>query len=127
MFLQHISQSDIEKTRQMLAAGVDVNGVDGGRKLNRPLHWACGFATPEMVGLLCRHGADANLPNAVGGTPLHDAAERGEAGIIRVLLDHGADRTVRCSGGDRNPRRHIATLVDPSVRLCVGILSLSCP
>lgn len=99
MFLQHISQSEIAHTRRLLDAGIDVNGTDGGRQQNRPLHWACGYATPEMVGLLCRNGAEVNMTNADGGTPLHDAAIRGDQGIVRVLLDHGAGRGVRYTTG----------------------------
>mmetsp|Transcript_1588 Transcript_1588/g.5178 ORF Transcript_1588/g.5178 Transcript_1588/m.5178 type:complete len:992 (-) Transcript_1588:112-3087(-) len=115
MFLQHISQSEVEPTRRMLVGGIDVNGSDGGRKQNRPLHWACGFGTPEIVALLCRNGADVNLGNADGGMPLHDAAERGDAGIIRVLLDHGANRRAKFTAGSKVGRApvHVVTTTAP--------------
>ncbi|KNC79369.1 hypothetical protein SARC_08233 [Sphaeroforma arctica JP610] len=36
-------------------------------------------------------GADVNLPNAVGKTPLITAATEGDARIVKLLLDNGAD------------------------------------
>jgi len=55
--------------------------------------------TPAVVKSLCDANADPNLRNAEGAVPLHDAAARGNVEVIGVLLDAGADATIR--GVDR--------------------------
>ncbi|MBM3776063.1 MAG: ankyrin repeat domain-containing protein, partial [Acidobacteria bacterium] len=44
-----------------------------------------------MVALLLAHGADVKARNALGGTPLHDAALSGQTGAATLLLEHGAE------------------------------------
>ncbi|MCA9510433.1 MAG: ankyrin repeat domain-containing protein, partial [Myxococcales bacterium] len=61
----------------------------------------------DVVGLLLDAGADANaasLPASGGGTALHEAARRGDAGgveIARALLAHGADPARADASGAR--------------------------
>lgn len=40
-------------------------------------------------------GVDVNIINNNGNTPLHEAADHLQTGIIRVLLEAGADPTIR--------------------------------
>jgi ankyrin repeat protein len=40
-------------------------------------------------------GLDPNARNNIGSTPLHDAAYRCRVDVARVLLDHGADPTIK--------------------------------
>ena len=60
-----------------------------------PLHTAAAFrADPSGVEMLVQAGADVNLKVLAsygGWTPLHGAAARNSAGIVAVLLKHGAD------------------------------------
>jgi ankyrin repeat protein len=44
-----------------------------------------------MVELLLKHGANVNQADGVGTTPLMMAAAAGNADVVKVLLDHGAD------------------------------------
>ena len=47
---------------------------------------------------LLEHGADPNIQDKLGGTPLHYAAFRGaNVEIINVLLDAGADPRIKNS------------------------------
>ena len=46
-------------------------------------------------GQLARLGADLNATNDWGGTALTKAAERGKVDCVQVLLDAGADRSLR--------------------------------
>ncbi len=52
-----------------------------------------------IVDLLLRNGVDPNRYNPEGfhahATPLHNAVIAGQIDVVRVLLDHGADATIR--------------------------------
>lgn len=52
----------------------------------------------EIVVLLLAHGADVNLPNTAGSTPLHKAAIAGASDIVQLLLACGANVAARNSG-----------------------------
>lgn len=51
----------------------------------------------ELGVLLLEAGADPNLPDSIGRTPLHGAVETGRVDLVRALLAHGADPNVRLS------------------------------
>ncbi|XP_075535925.1 SH2 ankyrin repeat kinase isoform X2 [Dermacentor variabilis] len=81
----------------LLAAGAAPSGPDiCGR---HPLHYACEWPDAEMVKELLSAGASAQARDADNGwVPLHVAAARGHACVVRALLDHGAParpRTLR--------------------------------
>ena len=54
----------------------------------------------EAVEALIARGADVNVPQGDGMTALHWAAERADAGLVRTLLDAGADVTAVTRIGD---------------------------
>lgn len=68
-----------------------------------PLHSASAFrADPPVVELLIQAGANPNLKtlaNCDAWTPLHGATARNSAGIVAVLLKHGADPMARDGRG----------------------------
>ena len=73
---------------QLLKAGADVSvlGFDGGAALHRVAH----HDRPEQVLAVFRAGADPNLRNQWGRTPLHVAARRGHVEVARALVENGA-------------------------------------
>jgi ankyrin repeat protein len=53
-----------------------------------------------MVKLLLERGADPNVCNVNGKSPLHEAASRGDAGTLKLLIERGADLNARYKGLD---------------------------
>ncbi len=57
-----------------------------------PLHAAAYVNAVEIAEQLLSSGADINdQMNKAGGTALSVASEEGHAGVVKVLIDHGAD------------------------------------
>jgi uncharacterized protein len=76
---------------------VNAVSVDG----FQPLGLACFFGHTETALYLVDQGAGVNTPsaNAQKVTPLHSAAASGQIGIVRRLLERGADVNARQEGG----------------------------
>ena len=64
------------------------------------LFWAVYYEEADMVSLLLDAGADANVQNRYGLTPLIQSAITGNGEIISMLLDAGADANARTLQGD---------------------------
>ena len=95
-------QRDEASLRTLLQSGVDVNGaqVDGdhcaalGRVFTIIRRW---------FGLLVRAGADVNAVNRYGVSPLVQACTNGDAKVVKLLLEAGADANTTMSGGGDRP------------------------
>lgn len=82
----------------------------------------------RVSSLLGRHRRLAMMPDGHGDQPIHHAARNGDTGVVRLLIEHGADVNAQnprghtvlyCAGG----HGHLATLelllsagADPSVK-----------
>jgi uncharacterized protein len=67
-----------------------------------PLHSAAAARSVPIARLLLEHGAPVNARQGGSGfgfTPLMEAAFNGQADMVEVLLDHGADRHLRDEEG----------------------------
>lgn len=97
----HYSRVNVALVAQLLLErGVDVNVPDDDDQT--PLHLASYFGKVEIALVLLNAGAYANPKDAHGQTPLHlvpqrptpylrDTDDSRGIGIMRLLLDHGAD------------------------------------
>lgn len=74
----------------------DVNKQD--KDGNTALAWAAGFSL-KRVKVLLAAGADPNIPNNLGTTPLSSAVCMGKKDIVEELLAHGARLDVEDNEG----------------------------
>ncbi|XP_008010637.1 ankyrin repeat and SOCS box protein 16 [Chlorocebus sabaeus] len=81
--------------RRLLEAGADARAA--GRKRHTPLHNACANGCGGLAELLLRHGAQAEVPNGAGHTPMdcalqavQDAPNWEPEVLFAALLDYGA-------------------------------------
>ena len=59
------------------------------------LHWLCAKGYKGLVVWLIGQGADVNMRNNEGSTPLHAAASNGNIDCVQMLLHYGADPSVK--------------------------------
>lgn len=87
----------------LLGAGADPDAAAENPMRVTPLHAACARDDEQLACALARlllaFGANPNVHQQAGWTPLHAAAHRDQARLVRVLLDGGADRTLRNDDG----------------------------
>jgi len=88
-----------EIVKALIAAGADLNAQD--RNGYTALHFAGQRYRPEIAGLLLKHGAEVDRRDAYGNTPLWRAVfeSKGRGDLIRLLLEHGADRNLANDSG----------------------------
>ncbi len=65
----------------------------------RPLHSATAAGRREVCVVLLDAGADVNACEHAGSMPLLEAAQLGDAPLVEVLLERGADRTATLDDG----------------------------
>lgn len=83
----------------LLRQGAPVDAIAANESLVRPLHSAVVAGSLRVTELLLKAGAEPDAPQRGGWTALHGAARRGDADLIGLLLDHGADRGLRSDDG----------------------------
>lgn len=87
----------------LLAKGADADGAAANSMRVRPIHSATAHRQPEvalvMVQSLLQAGADVNVAQYGGWTPLHQAAAHGRRALVELLLSHGADVNLTSENG----------------------------
>ena len=84
----------------LMSHGADVNRWDEARD-STPLLMAIVRNQFTAVDLLLAAGADPNVRGAEGDSPLRWCAERSDLNTVKLLLAHGAARTIDSVGGER--------------------------
>jgi ankyrin repeat protein len=89
-----------QATALLLAHGAHVHRFSHNPMRNQPLHACIALSRDlETVRILIAQGADVNMAQAGGYTPLHQAAAAGLVELTRSLLEAGAKPDLRCDQG----------------------------
>jgi ankyrin repeat protein len=92
-----------ETAELLLQHDADPNKASENAMKVTPLHSAVANRDPQkslaLTRLLLRHGANVNVAQHGGWTPLHQAAAHGQREIVRMLLERGADPHATSSDG----------------------------
>jgi ankyrin repeat protein len=83
----------------LLARGAEVDARSKNALTNTSLHAALAGGHRATAQRLVEHQADVNAVEAGGYTPLHQAAELGDAEMVRLLLDRGALAAAKADDG----------------------------
>ena len=75
----------------LLAAGASVQARAGNATHNTPLHAALAGRSHGATARLLAAGAEVDARQEGGYTALHEASLLGDADLVQMLLDHGAD------------------------------------
>lgn len=89
-FVEAVRKNHINEVRRHLENGIDVNSRDIFGD-NAGLHWAARQGQAKMARLLIDNGADLDIRNREGETPLHWAASEGQKELVVILIVHGAE------------------------------------
>ncbi|XP_065337231.1 osteoclast-stimulating factor 1-like [Cloeon dipterum] len=89
-------RGNISYLKQCISEGVSATSLDHAG--NTALFWACHSGQIECVQeLLNLSGQALDAQNRLGDTPLHASASRGHLEVVNLLLESGADASVRNS------------------------------
>jgi uncharacterized protein len=105
-----------QATTLLLTHGAHMHRFSRNPMHNQPLHACIALSQDlETARILITQGADVNMEQAGGYTPLHQAAAAGLTELTRLLLDAGADPGCRCHQGKTpadyaRERNHAAVL-----------------
>jgi len=96
----------IDKVKDLVAKGADVNGADA--KGRTTLYWAALIGSKDIAEYLISEGAqiDKGASWKDNNTPLHVASEKGHTDVVALLLDKGAN--VNCVNRVRQTPLHLA-------------------
>jgi ankyrin repeat protein len=112
-FLRASQSSDLELMRLLLSYGADPKIATDlnvtALQVAAGIGWVEGITTEwseeanvEAVRLLLDLGIDPNIQADTGRTALHGAAHKGRPEVVQMLVDHGADLSIRDYGNTDN-------------------------
>lgn len=94
----HAQSGDGERLKYLLDRGADPNTIRTGDRASLLIVSSTGGHI-DVVRTLIAKGADPNLANRNGWTPLMAAVAHGHRAVVRLLLENGADPNKRHAYG----------------------------
>ena len=95
-FVWSIKNGELDSTKEAVDKGADVNTEINGRY---PLHYAADYGQYDVLEFLIQKGADVNLADKHGITPLLAAIWEGHTKCVELLLQKGASKTAKTPEG----------------------------
>ncbi len=89
---------DLAGIKRYLSEGADIDKLSPDTNISA-LSWATMMGEAEAIKLLIERGANINVRQEDGGTPLHIAVALGRAEIAELLIKEGADVAAKNRGG----------------------------
>jgi len=89
---------DLDGIKRYLAEGAKIDELSPDTNLS-PLSWSTMMGHAEAAELLIKLGANVNVRQEDGGTPLHIAVTLGRVELTKLLIDNGADVNAKNRGG----------------------------
>jgi hypothetical protein len=109
---------NLKKVQELITQGVDVNAKNANGDtalINTVLLKTAEGEIDQILSLLIKSGAHVNLQNNQGKTALYVAAQWGYDNALKILLDNGADATIRSlDGSPLNKVLHVVGLTNPN-------------
>lgn len=91
-FFSAAGEGDVERLEATLIPSLNVNALEANPLQGRAaLHIAAQAGSVPAIRFLLAHGAQVDLPNSEGETPLHEASFWAHPKAVSALLDAGAD------------------------------------
>jgi hypothetical protein len=88
-------EASVEKVRQLIEEGADVNVRNTDSDAYTPVHYAAWDGKDEILKVLLDAGGDPDTIGGDGATPLHLAASLGRIHSVELLLSAGAEIDAR--------------------------------
>ena len=95
--LSAAANGDLEKVKNLIDKGTDVNAQD--KDWATPLHRAAENGHREVAELLIAAGANVNAKTRTAWTPLHYALSEGHEDVAELLIAKGAEMNARSDPG----------------------------
>jgi ankyrin repeat protein len=95
-------ENKIKEVRSLIARGINVNDQDKGFAMRTALHAAVEENNLKIVTILLNAGADVNLLDEDGNTPLMMLNDETNSEIIKLLVNHGTDPNIQNKDGKRS-------------------------
>ncbi|HNR32696.1 MAG TPA: ankyrin repeat domain-containing protein [Candidatus Hydrogenedentes bacterium] len=89
----------IDAVKALIASGADLSAKTSDEWRELPLHRAAYFSQDKVVAHFLDLGIDVNAKAATGSVPLTLSAEKGDLDLVKLLLERGADVTVKGAQG----------------------------
>jgi len=107
-FQEAAENQDLKTMERLIKQGANINNRAKG-SLQTPLMMSVLRGLDKSVKFLLKNGADVNIAEKDGYTPMHGAAYQGRVNIAKILHDHGVPLRVQHSDSH-----------EPIVRACWG-------